>query len=286
MKKIKYFISFILISLLVLLLVQCREKINIKLGNNLPRLVVDGMITNDSIVHTIQLSTTNDYYATQVSPVVTQANVTINNETSTITLIEKPVNSGIYVTPVNYTGIPGKKYTLNIKLKTAINGQTDYTASEVMPNTCHPDSIKLVHHAGMDISGFWETALYIQDLPEDNFYSFRGYRNGTLITQKLSQVETSDDKLFNGMYMKGLSALVWDPKYPSQNIQALDKITLQVGSVTKEYFAFINEIKLEVEHKNPLFSGPSSNVSTNISNGGSGYFAVCAISYVSTIYRN
>src|ERR1035437_1195317 len=116
--KIQKNIFPLLLSLgALLLLVRCTEKINIKLANNQPHLVVEGMITNDATVKTIRLSTTADYFYTQIAPAVTQANVTLNNGTSTITLIENPANSGIYVTPAIYIGIPGVNYILNIQLK-------------------------------------------------------------------------------------------------------------------------------------------------------------------------
>jgi len=285
MKTIKILILPLLSFILVLLLEQCTEKIDIKLGNNQPRLVVEGMITNEAKVHTIQLSTTTDYFYTKVAPAVTQANVTINDGTTTITLIENPANSGIYVTTANYIGIPGVKYTLNIELKNAINGQTVFTTSEVMPMAYNPDSIKMNYRAEWGKQGFWETQLYIQDPPGDNFYSFRGYRNDTLVTDTLNQVGISDDKFFNDNYIRGMSTINWNQDHKSEKLNVGDKITLQVGSITKEYYTFLDEIKLEVEPKNPLFSGPSANVSTNISNGGFGYFAVCAVSYSSTTIK-
>ena len=285
MKTIKILSSYLLFILPVLLLVQCTEKISINLSNNQPRLVVDGMVTNEDIVQTIRLNMTTDYFYTKVAPVVTQAIVTINDQTTTRTLIETPANSGIYVTSDKYMGIPGKKYTLNIVLKDAINSQKVYTASEIMPKAYKPDSIKMNFHPEWGKKGFWEIQLYVQDPPETNFYSFRGYRNDTLVTDTLNKVGMSDDKFFNNTYVRGMSTIYWNQEHKSEKTHSGDKITLQVGSITKEYYTFLDEIKLEVEPKNPLFSGPSSNVSTNISNGGFGYFSVCAKSYVTTIIK-
>ena len=282
MKTIKIYIPWLLCLLTAFLLEQCTEKVDIKLANNQPRLVVEGMVTNEALVQTIRLSTTTDYFYTQVAPAVTQAKVTLNNETSTVTLIENPVNSGIYVTPSTYMGIPGTKYTLNIILNTAINGQTNYSASEIMPQMYSPDSIKLVYHSDWGKKGYWETQLFVQDPPEANYYSFRGYRNDTLVTDTLSKVGISDDKFYNGRYVNGMSTINWNQEYKWEQVIVGDRIKLQVGSITKEYYTFLDQVRLEVEPKNPLFSGPSANVSTNISNSGFGYFAVCAMSYVST----
>jgi hypothetical protein len=282
MKKIKTYIPLILCLLTVFLLVRCTEKVDITLANNQPRLVVEGMVTNESQVQTVRLTTTTDYFYTQVAPAVTQAKVSLYNGTSTVTLIENPANSGIYVTPTYYIGIPGTQYTLNIELNQAINGQTVYSASEIMPQVYSPDSIKLLYHSDWGKKGYWETQLFVQDPPETNYYSFRGYRNDTLVTDTLSKVGISDDKFYNGRYVNGMTTILWNQEYKSQLVNVGDRIKLQVGAITNGYYNFLDQVKMEVEPKNPLFSGPSANVTTNISNGGFGYFAVCAMSYVST----
>jgi hypothetical protein len=282
MKTINKSIFFILFLLPVFLLEQCTEKINIKLDNNQPRLVVEGMITNEASVKTIRLSTTTDYFYTQVAPAVTNAKVTLNDNSITVTLIENPANSGIYITPAIYTGIPGTKYTLNIELQSVINGQKIYSASETMPIAYSPDSIQMVYHPDFGKNGSWETQLYIQDPPGANYYSFRGYRNEILVTDTLSNVRISDDKFYDDRYVRGMPTLFWNQEQKSEKINVGDKIKLQVGSITKEYYTFLDELKQEVNPKNPLFSGPSANVSTNISNGAYGFFSVCAVSYVST----
>src|ERR1035437_6630865 len=286
MKKINKSIFYLLCLLTVFLLEQCTEKINIKLDNNQPHLVVEGMVTNEATVKTIRLSTTTDYFYTQVAPAVTQAKVTLYDDKSTVTLIENPANSGIYITPAIYTGIPGTKYTLNIELLSAISGQKIYSASEIMPKAYSPDSIKMLYHPDWGKSGSWETQLYLQDPPGANYYSFRGYRNDKLVTDTLSNIRISADKFYDDRYVRGMPTLFWSQEQQSEKINVGDKIKLQVGSITKEYYTFLDELKQEVEPKNPLFSGPSANVSTNISNGGYGFFSVCAVSYVSTTAKN
>jgi len=285
MKTINKSIFYILCLLTVFLLEQCTEKINIKLDNNQPHLVVEGMLTNEATVKTIRLSTTTDYFYTQVAPAVTQAKVTLNDNKTSVTLIENPANSGIYITPSIYTGIPGTKYTLNIELQSAISGQKIYSAIETMPKAYSPDSIQMLYHPDWGKNGFWETQLFLQDPPEDNFYSFRAFRNDILVTDTLSNVRISDDKFYNNRYVRGMPTVFWNQEHPSEKINVGDRIRLQVGSITKEYYTFLEELRLEVNPKNPLFSGPSANVSTNITNGAYGYFSVCAMSYVSTIAR-
>lgn len=278
MKTLKYLLP----CLLGLVFVQCTEKVDIKLDNTAPRLVVDGAITTDTTTHTIILSTSTDYFYNQPAPAVTGALVSINDGTSTILLTEKPAGSGNYLTSSTFYGIPGKTYSLHIELKEAINGQKIYDASETMPKQLKIDSIQMEFNKDVFKKGAWETKLYAQDPPDENFYSFRGYRNDILITDTLNRVTITDDKLFNGRYTNGISVLYWSQNSNWQIVNTNDRIKLQLGIITKNYYKFIQDFQLEVDEKNPLFSGPSANVRTNITNGGLGYFAAYATTYAST----
>lgn len=278
MKTLKYLLP----CLLGFVFVQCTEKINIKLDNTAPRLVVDGSITTDTTAQKIILSTSTDYFYNQPAPAVTGALVSINDGSSTILLTENPTGSGNYETPATFFGIPGKTYSLHIELKEALNGQKIFDASEKMPEKIKIDSIQLVFNQDIFKKGVWETKLYMKDPPDENFYSFKGFRNDVLITDTLSRVLAIDDKLFNGRYTNGITVLDWNQNSIWEVVNINDQIKLQVGSLTKNYYNFIKEFQKEVEAKNPLFSGPSANVSTNITNGGLGYFAVYATSYAST----
>ena len=277
MKTLKYLLP----CLLGFVFVQCTEKININLDNTAPRLVVNGAITTDTAAQKIILSTSSAYFYNQPAPAVSGASVSINDGSSMISLTENPTGSGVYETPATYFGIPGKTYSLHIILKEALNGQKVFDASETMPKKIKIDSIQLKFNQDIFKKGVWDTKLYALDPPDENFYSFKGYRNGVLVTDTLNRVTISDDKLFNGRYTNGITVLDWNQNSEWEVIHTNDRIKLQLGSLTKNYYNFIKEFQKEVDAKNPLFSGPSANVSTNISNGGLGYFAVYATSYAS-----
>jgi hypothetical protein len=278
MKTFKY----ILPCLLGFIFVQCTEKIDIKLDNTASRLVVDGAITTDTTTHRIKLSTSTDYFYNQPAPAITGATVSLSDGTTKYFLPEIPLGSGNYLTPSTFYGVPGKTYSLHIELKEALNGQKVFDASETMPKKIKVDSIQMKFNQDIFKKGVWETKLYALDPPSENFYSFKGYRNGVLVTDTLNRVTITDDKLFNGRYTNGITVLDWNQNSDWEVIHTNDRIRLQLGSLTKNYYNFIKEFQTEVDAKNPLFSGPSANVSTNISNGGLGYFAVYATSYAST----
>jgi len=52
-----------------------------------------------------------------------------------------------------------------------------------------------------------------------------------------------------------------------------DKITLCISLIEKGYHDFLLQCQSERRGENPFFGGPASNITTNITNGGVGYFA-------------
>ncbi|MBN1339930.1 MAG: DUF4249 family protein, partial [Bacteroidales bacterium] len=90
----------------------------------------------------------------------------------------------------------------------------------------------------------------------------------------------------NGNYTNGVAVYYLFPDNgPDEEVLPGDTITLKMSSITKEYYRFIFELQDQTfEYRNPLFSGPPANITTNISNGGCGFFAAYSVSYASTVY--
>ena len=68
-----------MIAGLSLLIFSCIERIDIELDNSYTRLVVDGVITTDTMAHTIFLSESTSYYYNQPAPAVSGAEVQISD---------------------------------------------------------------------------------------------------------------------------------------------------------------------------------------------------------------
>ena len=107
MKNTIFFLLVIIISS------SCTERIdNLKLDSSVRRLVVEGIITNESKAHQVKLSYTSDYFSDEPSPPATGATVLLmyNNQ---ILELEETI-PGCYFTPDSFRGRPGVKYELNI----------------------------------------------------------------------------------------------------------------------------------------------------------------------------
>ncbi len=268
MKPLKLIFTILILSLLV---ASCTEKIDVQLDSGYTRLVVDGSITTDTMVHTVTLSSSSSYFYDQPAPPVKGAQLSITDGSQTFNLTGD--SNGVYRTEPSVYGIPGHTYTLNIKLANPIGGHSEYSAT----STLHPvhalDSITLSFHPDWMKKGVWEVKCYVLEPPTTDFYRFMVYKNDKLISDSLNEWLATDDKFINGNYTKGVSVAYLRQGSSQENLVKGDKVTIEVDNIGEGYYNFIMEAQAEIRGSNPLFSGPPANVKGNINNGGIGYFA-------------
>lgn len=133
--------------------------------------------------------------------------------------------------------------------------------------------------------GFWEVKCWFRDAPSSEFYRFDLYRNEHFITQKLSKWLVTDDQFFNGIYAKGIVVSYLDQSSDNEKLISGDTLTVELKSISREYYFFIQDAQAELRGSNPLFSGPGANVGGNISNGAIGFFAAYTLSKANAIVR-
>jgi len=270
-----------LIHIIILIALSCTERMDIELGDNYTRLVVEGSITSDTTIHTVKLTSTSSYFYNQSPPVVTGAIVEINDGSSTFKLNEK--EPGIYCTPVTIYGVPGKTYTLNIKLPFAIGNHTEYSASSYMFPVEKVDSVDLKFQPEWGRKGFWEVKCFFIEPETSDFYRFLIYKNDKLLSDSLSEWFVTDDKFFNGNSSTGTTIAFLNQQSANESLSEGDKITVEVNNIGKEFANFVWEAQAEIRGSNPLFSGPPANIKGNISNGAIGFFSAYSISRNSKI---
>jgi len=280
MKKALFF------CVLVIIATSCVERIEVELDPTYVRLVVDGSITTDTSKCTVNLTQTADYFYNAPIPRVTNATVTLFDGDSSYILKEtEPGKSGVYESESNIVGTVGKTYTLNISLAGEIGGSSNYSSLCELMSVPRLDSTSVVFHDDWGDDGFFEVKIFAQEPGNEvNFYMFNLYRNGSLMSDTISNVVVSDDKYINGSYINGLGAFYlnysnsWERLYPG------DTITLQMSGITKEYYNFVSEVQT-AGFNIPFFMGPPANVVGNVNNGGVGFFTSYSNSYATTIVK-
>jgi len=261
----------LIIIILCVRAVSCTERINIELDDSYVRLVVEGSVTTDTMVHRVILSKTTSYYYNQKAPVVSGASVSIRGGGSVIQLHEE--TPGVYETDSAFYGIEGELYTLDIILDSVVGGYNEYIATSAMSGRVEIDSLQLLFHPDWSENGYWEVKCFFQDPPDADYYRFLVSRNGKLITDTLDEWFVSDDRFFSGGYVAGVTVAVLDQGSDEEKLNPGDEVTIELNSIGRDYAGFISEAQAELMGSNPLFSGPPANVTGNISNGAIGYFS-------------
>ncbi len=262
-------------------ILSCTERIDLPLDESSVRLVVEGTITTNTSVHTVYLTETTNYYYNQKSPAVTGADIKITDGENIISLSE--TSPGVYQTLPDFKGVEGMTYTLNIRLLKPIGGFDEFSASSVMKPVSTLDSVATKFIEDFREQGLWEVACWFQDEVTTDFYRFDLYSNSKLITHKLEKWLVTDDKFFNGEYVKGGVVTYLDQNSDNEKLTKGDLLVVEMSSISREYYNYIQDAQTELRGSNPLFSGPGANVRGNISNGAVGFFAAYPVSSVMTV---
>ncbi|MCX6282084.1 MAG: DUF4249 domain-containing protein [Bacteroidetes bacterium] len=269
---------------ILLLAAGCTESINVNLDNSYIRLVVDGGITNDSLQRTVILSKSASYFYNQPPPMVSHAIVTLTDGSFLDTLREQlPGKPGYYMLDSTFRGVIGKTYSLDVKLSEVIGNSAEYTSTCKIMKVARLDSVQAEFNPDIGKDGHWLVKIFAQEPGDEmNFYMLKYYRNGLLISDSIQKWSTSDDKYFNGSYIRGLTAFYINNSHKWETLHPGDTLLVQMSGITKEYYDFIQQVQ-QAGYQIPFFSGPPANVEGNVSEGGVGFFAAYSNSYAKLV---
>ena len=274
----------LVISSIITLNQACVEPMDLKPANFEKQLVVDATITNEFGFQLVRLGRTMDFGEKEMPP-VTNANVAVKVDDSvTIRFYERDTLPGFYYSEIPFAGETGKTYQLLISnIDVAGNGQPiDYTASAIMPDTLKIDSITTTYYKN------WKALsldCWAWDPPVTNYYNFKAWRNGVLVTDTLYEFNPTDDIMFNGNYTNGIPCqFLRDEKTDELAVNG-DTVTLEIDNIDKAYFDYINSAIKEYYGYNPMFGGLPANVYSNISNNAIGIFRVYTVNKCFTIVK-
>jgi hypothetical protein len=201
-------------------------------------------------------------------------------------LTEHRDKKGHYYTDPNVYGKQRHYYRLKIDLKESIGGHTTYTADAYFPPIADRiDSVRAVwgQHLLMlmlarrapDTNARrtgWNIEVFADDPPGDNYYAFVVYKNDTALNDTLTRFFLLDNLMIPpSMGLRGLPmAFISDSSWMAA--EEGDKITLEIRSVSADYYRFLFESRDVHGGQNPMFGGAPANVRGNVSGGAIGYF--------------
>jgi len=278
--------SFIFLLWGVGLCFSCTAPIDISTRDGEPALVIYGYLTDESKNQNIRLSRSSPYFQEEENPVVTDAKVrvTASNGKEYTFVHDK---DGYYVSQRRFAAAPDVTYRLSIEVNKDIY-EVETTTLPKLP----VDSITITK---LNIMGFLHYSLNIhfqEPAETENYYLFKFFINDSISNEKITDLILSDDEMFNGEYLDGVSVMYFnsaadfedtDDDWGMYLVSPGDRIRLQVLNIEKGYYQFLRDCRTEKRGENPFFGGPPSNIYTNLPKGAVGYFTSFCITEKSIV---
>lgn len=258
-----YFFS----CLMMISLFGCKKVIDVKLKNAGGQIVISGEVNNKRGPYKVSISRSVDFAADNNFPGISGAKVIITGNGITDTLSEN--EPGNYYTH-NLEGKPGKSYSLFVSLE-----GKEYTATSVMPQPVHLDSITFLVGAKNDLYA----VANFQDPPDvSNYYQFTELVNGERLNNGRGNSVFSD-RLSDGRYIR---ALLYDD---SSDIKTGVTLTIEMKCVDRAVYNYLNQLLLVSTNSSGFASPSPANPTSNISGGALGYFSANTITSKSVEIR-
>jgi len=253
--------------------------------------VIYSCLTEDTEYQTVRVTMSSPYFELEPNKPVSNAIVSIQSSDNHTFEFEETNEKGLYRTKVPMAAITGTTYHLTVSVIPDGSGQIkQYEATATMQRSFPVDSIKIEVRYMM---GFKHYALnlYAQEEEGPDFYCARTIINDSLTALKISGYTVFSDLGIDGHYIDGVTLIMLEDAENEQfgNMDSYydfvkpgDKVTLCISLIESGYYDFLEQCQRERRGENPFFGGPASNITTNISNGGTGYFAAFSTTRLDT----
>ena len=278
----KYAKNITLLLLLLFALLQgCTYPMELKSEGMEPHLVITGLISTDPGPYMVEISATTPYFNLELPVNIQAEEVRIGGEL----LVWDP--SGVYVTASTFTAEEGETYVLEVWIDFDGDGEIEYyQASTTVPyiHTLDALSLRSLMPSGND-TPFLLMAGFL-DTPGEDYYGAALWVNNVLYSNRILRyyVHTLNEYSQDGEYLRYpipewiiTGSLVWDNEQ-TFDLYAGDELTVELQTLSKEYYLYLQQAKIEKNQNFPLFSGPRGNVTGNISGGALGIFGSYASS--------
>lgn len=265
------YIAFL--TLCGLFFLACQETIQIDTGQLEERVVIEGLITNDTN-HYVKLTRTRSFYSSGPATRIEDAVVSVSDDNgSTFQFVHNPTNNpdedGFYYPVNNFQGQIGSTYSLSVE----IDGEQYNAQEELLPVTAI-DSLRVIVNEDEledpeEEGRFYEVLFYASE-PQDrkDQYLFKFYNNGEIVKDEHSDIYFSDDT-FLGEKIDDLEIAGF--------YKLGERVTVEMYSLTQEGFIFYSDLFNLLNNDGGMFSPPPADPRNNLSNGALGYFQVSAV---------
>jgi len=270
-KKNPKFFTLPVCALLLAIFSSCSEEvITVDLKDAAPKIVIEGILTDQGEPCTVKISKSGDFYKPGTFPSVSGATVILlDSEGNLETLAEK--EPGLY-RGNSLTGVEGRTYTLTVEAEGKI-----YDAVSTLMKAVQIDSLTYYFENDPEIynedyedlkEGYVFFCNFTDPETKNNYYRIRLILNGELI---------QDSYLFNDHYSNGKN-IEYDFTnwYLFKKNDTMKVELLSIDKATYDYFHTLRSVLLSND-SGPLFTSIPDNPTTNFTNGALGYFAAYSV---------
>lgn len=255
---------YIIALILLVFNTSCEKVILLELNEAGQKIVVDAIVSNDSVQNYVILSKSGGFYQSNDFEAISGAMVTITDDVGIVYILNES-DPGYYSNP----SLVGQlKTTYNLEV--VANTQT-ITASTYLPDTTHLDSLSYFLNSGGFGDPEWFVLMHWSDKEsEENFYRFKATING----DKDNQVSLLDDLLINGV----------ETQYPlfDVTVKDFDSLSIEFIEIDKETYNYLKVLGEIASGENATSAAPG-NPDSNLSGGALGFFGGYAITSASVI---
>lgn len=265
------------------LYIGCTEAVELQSDGMEPALVISGTLSTNPGYQYITIAQTGRYFDLELPYDIDATEVRINGERLSHDGI------GTYGLGDYFAAVEGKRYDLEVWIDFDQDGTDEYyTATTTVPY--HRDlsalSLEPVLPSSKPNIPFLLVAGIDDQLGED-FYGASLFINDELYSNRILRysILTLDITAEDGQLLRYplsdwiiYKSLTWD-NGATFDLYCGDVLTVELQTLSKEYFQYLTDAKTEKSQQFPLFSGPRGNVEGNIE-GALGVFG----SYASSRY--
>ncbi len=304
--------SIVYLFIIILFYGSCTEEYNIKFENNDPKLVVEGIITNQPGPYFVKLSLSKSSFLDQshndtieatylfngFKPVTEALVIISDNKGITDTLINSPDSiyhvfiRGIdtkdsarmlnpkghflgYYQTTKIIGKPGNTYFLKIIYKSK-----EYTSVSLMPLCPTIDSVQYSMTKGdVGKSDYLIPRIWFKDDPkESNYYLFNTIGGGGVWSRSILSDANIKSNIIGLDVFKGESPDYWMNGYPTPG----GYYKIEMSSVTKEIYEYYRVLIVQFRNDGGVYTPSPASPTSNI-DGGLGYFRASSVQTIEEI---
>ena len=251
------YIHLISIIFFALLVISCKEKIDLEIPNGDPKLVVEAEVSTEVDSSFVRLTKSANYYSSADYIKVKDALVVVNSDTFF------HVADGVYRPKTSYEAVPNTTYNLKI----VAQGKT-YNSTSTLTPMFRVDSVQQVFKPAQGFLKEGYTLKYFayDDREPIKYTYFRFGKNDLQGNDSLFDAKILFD---NGVTRNGS----YEFELPFLRLKPTDYSYMIFRSVDKNMYEFINAYNSQTTGAPGPFQVPPANLPTNIMGGALGYFA-------------